>query len=145
MMELNIIATGIELLGTVVKELKINNSITEIGSEAKRSFGLEVIEPEYELNDIEGKIYASNAIKLELLIQQNNQTCEICMVLEGGFCSHGEIVEQEFYQLVKYNGVAALIGIARGKIESITGNIFNDGKIVIPFVNVVEYYKEAGR
>ena len=39
------------------------------------------------------------------------------------------------------NGAAALIGIARGKIEAITANIFNNGKIVIPFVNVIDYYR----
>lgn len=43
--------------------------------------------------------------------------------------------------LVGVNGAAALIGIARGKVESITANIFNNGKIVIPFVNVIDYYK----
>lgn len=39
------------------------------------------------------------------------------------------------------NGAAALISIARGKIESITSNIFDSGKVVIPFVNVIDYYK----
>lgn len=39
------------------------------------------------------------------------------------------------------NGAAALIGIARGKFETISASIFNNGKIVIPFVNVIDYYK----
>ena len=30
---------------------------------------------------------------------------------------------------------------SRGKIESITSNIFDSGKVVIPFVNVIDYYK----
>ena len=37
--------------------------------------------------------------------------------------------------------VCLLFGIARGKIEAISGNIFNNGKITIPFVNVIDYYK----
>jgi len=43
--------------------------------------------------------------------------------------------------LVAVNGAAAIIGIARGKIEAMTANIFNSGKVVIPFVNVIDYYK----
>jgi hypothetical protein len=46
-----------------------------------------------------------------------------------------------FKQLVAIKGAAALIGIARGKIENISSSIFDNGKIVIPFVNVVDYYK----
>ena len=53
-----------------------------------------------------------------------------------------EITEDEFIRLVSINGVASMIGIARGKIESISSSIYNNGKVVIPFVNVVEYYKE---
>ena len=44
-------------------------------------------------------------------------------------------------QLVMVNGAAAVVGIARGKVEAITANIFNNGKIVIPFVNIIDYYK----
>lgn len=35
----------------------------------------------------------------------------------------------------------AVLDIARGKIESLSSSIFNNGKIVIPFVNVIDYYK----
>lgn len=34
-----------------------------------------------------------------------------------------------------------MIGIARGKIETLSAGIFNKGKIVIPFINVMDYYK----
>ena len=60
---------------------------------------------------------------------------------EGAFLSEGGIDEKNFKQLAGVNGAAAVIGIARGKIEAITSNIFNNGKITLPFVNVVDYYK----
>ncbi len=65
------------------------------------------------------------------------------MELEGAFISTIEMVEEEFRKKVSINGVAALIGIARGKIETISSNVFNNGKITIPFINVLEYYKEV--
>lgn len=50
-------------------------------------------------------------------------------------------IEDEFIKLVAINGAAAIIGLARGKLEAITANIFNNGKISIPFVNVLDYYR----
>ena len=50
-------------------------------------------------------------------------------------------IEDEFKQLVAINGAAAIIGLVRGKLEAITANIFNNGKISIPFVNVLDYYR----
>lgn len=65
------------------------------------------------------------------------------MSLEGAFVSEEGVDENTFKQLVEVNGAAAVIGIARGKIETITANIFNSGKVVIPFVNVIDYYKSV--
>ena len=97
-MELNLIATGIELLGASVAKLTVDNTIV----------------------DIENDIH---------------------FTITGAFLSKGKISEEDFKQLVAINGASALIGIARGKIESLSSSIFNNGKIVIPFVNVIDYYK----
>ena len=61
--------------------------------------------------------------------------------IEGAFLSKENADEEAFKELVIVNGAAALIGIARGKIEAISAYIFNNGKVVIPFVNVIDYYR----
>ena len=121
-MELNRIATGIKLVGTTIKEISVENNIVNVQKEAKRSFGLNINEPSFE------NIDEDRNFKLELS-------------LEGAFLSEKNTEEEDFKQLVIINGAAALISIARGKIESITSNIFDSGKVVIPFVNVIDYYK----
>ena len=73
--------------------------------------------------------------------QADNHKCKIDLSLEGAFVSETGVEEENFKQLVMVNGAAAVVGIARGKIEAITANIFNNGKIVIPFVNIIDYYK----
>ena len=81
-------------------------------------------------------------IDFEIEIEQSEkQKCKIQLSLEGAFVSTQDAEETTFRQLVAVNGAAAIIGIVRGKIETITSNIFNNGKIVIPFVNVIDYYK----
>lgn len=139
-MELNLVATGIELVGTTIKQINIENSIVDVEREAKRSFGLNINEPQFE--KIENGYFAQMLVEFEIEIEQSEeQGCKLNLAIEGAFVSGDDVEEESFKQLVIVNGAAAIIGIARGKIESITANIFNNGKIVIPFVNVVDYYK----
>lgn len=139
-MELNLVAAGIELAGTTIKNISVENNIVDIEREAKRSFGLNISEPNFE--EVEDGFFSQMTIDFVVEIEQSDdQKFKMEISLEGAFLSEEGVIEKAFKQLVEVNGAAAIIGIARGKIEAITSNIFNNGKIVIPFVNVIEYYK----
>ena len=139
-MELNRIATGIKLVGTTIKEISVENNIVNVQKEAKRSFGLNINEPSFE--NIDEGLVSQMAIDFEVEIEQTeDRNFKLELSLEGAFLSEKNTEEEDFKQLVIINGAAALISIARGKIESITSNIFDSGKVVIPFVNVIDYYK----
>ena len=139
-MELNRIATGIKLGGTTIKEISVENNIVNVQKEAKRSFGLNINEPSFE--NIDEGLFSQMAIDFEVEIEQTeDRNFKLELSLEGAFLSEKNTEEEDFKQLVIINGAAALISIARGKIESITSNIFDSGKVVIPFVNVIDYYK----
>lgn len=139
-MELNRIATGIKLVGTTIKEISVENNIVNVQKEPKRSFGLNINEPSFE--NIDEGLFSQMAIDFEVEIEQaEDRNFKLELSLEGAFLSEKNTEEEDFKQLVIINGAAALISIARGKIESITSNIFDSGKVVIPFVNVIDYYK----
>ena len=139
-MELNMIASGIRLIGSTIKNLKVDNNIVDVDKECKRSFGLNINEPEFQ--SVDNRVAAQLTIDFEVeIIQSEEQRCKIEISLEGAFLSEAEPIEDEFKQLVAINGAAAIIGLARGKLEAITANIFNNGKISIPFVNVLDYYR----
>lgn len=134
------IATGIELIGTTVKSLMIDNSIIDVERDGKRNFGININEPEFQKTD--NRWFGQILIDFEIDINQTEeQGCKIQLSVEGAFLSEENSNMEVFKELVIVNGAAALIGIARGKIEAITANIFNNGKIVIPFVNVIDYYR----
>lgn len=139
-MELNMIASGIRLIGSTIKNLKVDNNIVDVDKECKRSFGLNINEPEFQ--SVDNRMAAQMTIDFEVeIIQAEEQRCKIEISLEGAFLSEVAPIEDEFKQLVAINGAAAIIGLARGKLEAITANIFNNGKISIPFVNVLDYYR----
>ena len=139
-MKLNSITTGIELAGTTVKNLYVKNNIVDIEYEGERNFGMNINEPLFEKTD--SGWFAQMVIDFEIeVIQGNDERCKIQLSLEGAFLSQGTVSEDTFKELVIINGASAIVGIARGKIEAVSGNIFNNGKIVMPFVNIVDYYK----
>jgi len=145
-MELNLIATGIELLGASVAKLTVDNTIVDIENDAQRSFGMTINEPQFQniekTKELVKEIFSQMTIDFDIIINQSdNDNCNIHFTITGAFLSKGKISEEDFKQLVAINGASALIGIARGKIESLSSSIFNNGKIVIPFVNVIDYYK----
>ena len=126
-MELNRIATGIKLVGTTIKEISVENNIVNVQKEAKRSFGLNINEPSFE--NIDEGLFSQMAIDFEVEIEQTeDRNFKLELSLEGAFLSEKNTEEEDFKQLVIINGAAALISIARGKIESITSNIFDSGK-----------------
>ncbi len=134
------IASGIRLIGSTIKNLKVDNNIVDVDKECKRSFGLNINEPEFQ--SVDNRVAAQMTIDFEVeIIQAEEQRCKIEISLEGAFLSEVAPIEDEFKQLVAINGAAAIIGLARGKLEAITANIFNNGKISIPFVNVLDYYR----
>ena len=115
-MELDYIVAGLKLVGTTINSISVNNTIVDVERGARRSFEIQIE-------------------------QSDNQKLEMKLSLDGAFLSTEEMEQGAFEQLVAVNGAAAIIGIARGKIEAMTANIFNSGKVVIPFVNVIDYYK----
>lgn len=137
-MEYNLVASGVKLLGTTVKKMDVENKICNIEREAKRSLGLNITEPHIKKHN--NNLWAQLTIDFEVVINQENQDFKMDMSIEGAFVSEEDVEEDKFKQFVAVNGAAAIIGIARGKIESITANIFNEGKVSLPFVNVIEYY-----
>lgn len=141
-MALNYVVDDIELLGTTVRKLIIENSIVDVEKDGKRNFGMCINEPKFQKTE-EG-LFGQILIDFEVEINQSEEkVCKIQLSLEGAFLSERNIGDEQFKKMVVVNGAAALIGIARGKMEAISANIFNSGKIVIPFVNVIDYYKEC--
>ena len=67
-MELNMIASGIRLIGSTIKNLKVDNNIVDVDKECKRSFGLNINEPEFQ--SVDNRVAAQMTIDFEVEIIQ---------------------------------------------------------------------------
>ncbi|MDO5403396.1 MAG: hypothetical protein Q4F11_08145 [Eubacteriales bacterium] len=101
-MNLNLITTGIEIIGTTVKDLNVKNNIVDIEKNGKRSFGLNINEPQFQKD--EDGMFAQISIDFELEINQSDsQQCKIKISIEGAFASKDNIDENVFKELVIVN------------------------------------------
>ena len=141
-MNLNDITAGIELLGNNINKLVIENSLVNFADAKEKKIDFCINKPRFEKDEDSLMGQIEIGFKIDLY-NSEEQKYHMEIDIEGAFAPLGDVDEEQFKQLVMVNGAAALVGIARGKIEAISGNVLNSGKIVIPFINVLEYYKEA--
>ena len=141
MMNFNMVTNELEMLGNIILALEVKNNITNYSSDFSNSFGLDVksINIDKTVDRKIGKILLSVVV---LISGNKNEDFKMDIDIGGIFSTGIEKTDESFLQLLYINGVTALLGILRGKIEAITANVFNGGKVSIPFVNVLDYYKD---
>ena len=142
MMNFNMVTNELELLGNSITNVEINNRIIDYNQDLTKSFGLDVKDIHIDRKEKRAIGVIQINIQVEIL-DKKESLFKLDMDIKGAFSTDLDTDDDKFMRLLYINGVSALLGIARGKIESITAVSFNSGKISIPFVNVMDYYKEV--
>ena len=93
------------------------------------------------------KIELIGYVQLKLNITAKDQEdkafkCKISLILEGCFNSLMED-KNKFEQMLYINGGTTLYSIARSQILNFSSNMFVNGKILIPLINMVEFMEES--
>lgn len=140
-MKFNCIVPDFTFLGSAVLKLDIDNELSMLPEDLTREFGMDINLSELTV----GERTRTAKLLLEILVeleQDNEKVCTIDMVLEGAFSSPLAMDEEKFRELVLINGAAALFSVGRAKVENISSMVFANGKLVLPFVNIYDFYKE---
>lgn len=140
-MNFNCITPDLVFVQSKIVELQIKNKIDAIDDSMAKSLGMDIVPTE--ISSDADYHYGRLLLKIVVNISDHNEDfSSIELLLEGVFASPIAVDEETFRNLVLVNGATALYAVARGKLESITASVFSEGKILIPFVNILEYYKE---
>ncbi len=142
-MEFNKIASNMTFLGCVIRELNISNQLISISENVKKGFNMDVDVKDITCEDDSGERLGK--VTLDIVVEtkkDEEKNGEIYLKLEGGFAASPDVAEDDFKKMLLLNGATALYSIARGKIESITANVYQNGKITMPMINMYEFYKE---
>ena len=142
-MKLNEVTANLDIIASSVHSLDVKSKMFKITNENKREFSLDIKYSKPIVND-DCKI-GKLLMHINVAILQENQELEpdtLDLVIEGAFSSPAEVSDEEFMGLLNINGGAALYSIARAKIEAISSLTYAEGKILLPMVNIIQYYKE---
>ena len=142
-MKLNEVTANLDIIASSVHSLDVKSKMFKITNENKREFSLDIKYSKPIVND-DCKI-GKLLMHINVSILQENQELEpdtLDLVIEGAFSSPAEVSDEEFMGLLNINGGAALYSIARAKIEAISSLTYAEGKILLPMVNIIQYYKE---
>ena len=142
-MNINQVAADLEMVGCSVRNLSITNDLISIRDDDELHLDLDIL-PVYEgiIEQDHRGIVVLNLYIDSVRKEREDQKMEISVTFEALFRSTDSMEEQAFIELLIINGATALYSLARGKIEAISASIFLDGKIVLPFVNIIQYYHQ---
>lgn len=142
-MKLNQVTANLDFIASTIQSLNVDSKLHRITSENKREFCLDIkcTKPIVKENAKFGKLL----MRVGVTVMHENAELPadtFDLVIEGVFSAPATIDDEEFLGLLNVNGGAALYSIARAKIESISSLTYMEGKILLPLVNIVQYYKE---
>ena len=142
-MELNKIIAELDFISATVHNIEMTNNSSELLQSSKRSFSLDIKhnEPIVQGN----KKYGGLLLEINISVEHEEPELSndsVKLVIEGRFSASSAIDDDEFLEMLNINGGAALYSIARAKIEAISGIVYDEGKLLLPMINIVEYYQE---
>ena len=143
MININQIIANLDIVTACVHNIKMTCNMQKIPETCKKEFSMDIKCSRIKL---EGDVKVGKLLmQLDISMTPSGEdmvsdTFEI--VIEGIFKSPAEISDAEFLKLLNINGGAALYSIARSKIETISSLTYSEGKIMLPMINMVQYYND---
>ena len=142
-MDFNKITAELDFVGSSVHNVEIKSDMIRISNSTKKSFGLDIkcSKPLVKDNEKFGKLL----MQVEVSLFKEDEELEpdsFKIVIEGVFKASNETSDEKFMELLNVNGGAALFSIARSKIEMLSSVTYAEGKIVLPMINIIQYFAE---
>lgn len=142
-MDLNKVVADLEIEKTTIHSIETKCVMTKLSDSNKKTFGLDIKCSQPLVK--ENKKYGKLRMQIDMSIDQSElegAADKFQFVIEGVFSSSPSIEDEKFMELLNINGGTALYSIARAKIEAISSLIYDEGKILLPMINIIQYYKE---
>ena len=146
-MNLNKVASDLVFLGCSIKEIKSKNNIVNLAPDAKINIGMNVsVKHIEEGNPQNGATplcgYIQLDLDLDITAPENKQLkCKFKIGIEGCFTAEA-LNRESFEKMLIINGGTTLYSIARSQILDFTSNMFMTGKVLLPLINMVEFFEE---
>lgn len=138
----------IQLLGTSIKQLKIENDFIYFRDDDETEKEIDV---QYQIEDIvvdeeEHVLLGTILLMIDIQIKRQEEQMKLELAIQGGFTTlkldEPEKNRESFKKLLSLNGCASLYSIARGIVSSVTSQAFMGETIMLPMINVFKLKEE---
>ena len=141
-MDINKVTSDLKFEGCSIRSMEITNNTISFDANTEAQLELGVDTKYIGISDKLHRGIVIMQININATHKESDATSIIKTTFEGQFCSSATLDENEFMKKLAISGAAALYSIARGRIDAISSCVFFNGKIDIPLVNFLEYYRE---
>lgn len=138
-------ASDFQLVQSFVSSCRFDNRLISIGSDTVLTNKVEVSVSKQFLNENKTLrlAYVRIVVSGNLAVKEQEEArCDYEITIEGQFSDPATISEEQFNQQLWINGASVLYGILRAKMEVFSSTIFNDGKITLPLINMIQLVKK---
>ena len=138
-------ASEMQLLSSLISECSFENNLISLGQDTVIENELKVavsnIIKDTNSNLKNGSVRIT--LKGNIHIEKNpTAQCKYRLVVEGQFSFPMDKSDDDFNQLLWVNGSSILYGIARAKMEVMTSMVFDNGKITLPVINMLDFIQD---
>ena len=143
-MNINEFSANIQYKKSFITECTITNNLLDIGEDAVLNANVKVAVSNPAVSEDQKEKIGRVRLTFDgnySVPDNKDANCGYHIVLIGEFSTSVETKDEEFFTTLWLNGSTALYSIARGKIETISTAVLNNGKIVLPMVNMIELLK----
>ena len=143
-MNINEFSANIQYKNSFITECTITNNLLDIGEDAVLNANVKVAVSNPAVSEDQKEKIGRVRLTFDgnySVPDNKDANCGYHIVLIGEFSTSVETKDEEFFTTLWLNGSTALYSIARGKIETISTAVLNNGKIVLPMVNMIELLK----
>lgn len=142
-MDFNKVTAELDFIGSSIHNIEINAEMISISNQTKKSFALDIKCSKPLVKDGEkfGKLLMQVGVSLKKE-DENQEPDTFRIVLEGVFKASDKVDDDKFMELLNINGGAALYSVARSKMEVLSSITYSEGKILLPMINIIQYFSE---
>ncbi len=141
----NQITADLQFSGSCVEKVVVQNSIINLAQDDPREFGVDIDVKEIGQNDDKTLI---GTVELSVITnvkskQDKKRKSRFNIVIQGCFESTNiNLPKEKFGAMLYVNGGSALYSIARSFICNLSANVYQNGKLLLPMINVIEVLKQ---
>lgn len=143
MINLNHITAELGFAHSVIRKLDIETHRQHITESTKKEFSMLIkhSQPQIIGNNKVGTLL----MQISVIVKSEDSSPDdsFTIVLEGSFLADKDLDEELFLNLLNLNGGAALYSIARSKLETISSVTYEEGKILLPMINMLQFFQQA--